>query len=246
MSARITFISSNSCIIKHLILSTVLGRAFVKRFALCYRTVVLSVLSVPDVGVLWPNGSIDQNETWHGGRFRLRPGHIVLDGDRAPPKGAQPPIVGPCLLCQTAGRIKMPLRTKLGLGPCDIVLGGDSVLPPQKGGSSPATFRPMYCGRTAGWIKMPLGKEIGLGPGHIMLDGDLAPAKGAQPPIFVTCPLCSNGWMEQDATWYESRPHCVRWGPSSPLKKWHNHPNFRSMSLVAKRLDKPRCNLVWC
>ena len=38
----------------------VLERPFVKRFALCYRTVVLSVLSLQaicDVGdVLWPNG----------------------------------------------------------------------------------------------------------------------------------------------------------------------------------------------
>jgi len=34
------------------------GRPFVKRFALCYRTVVtvLSCLSVRDVGTLWPNG----------------------------------------------------------------------------------------------------------------------------------------------------------------------------------------------
>ena len=37
-----------------------------KRFALCYRTVVLSVLSctVCDVGALWPNALIDQDETW--------------------------------------------------------------------------------------------------------------------------------------------------------------------------------------
>ena len=28
-------------------------------------------LSVCDVGVLWPNGWMDQNETWHGGRPRL-------------------------------------------------------------------------------------------------------------------------------------------------------------------------------
>ena len=56
----------------------VFGQRFVKRFALCYRTVVLSVsmscpvLSVCDVGVLWPNGWIDQNETCHGGRLRPR------------------------------------------------------------------------------------------------------------------------------------------------------------------------------
>jgi len=41
------------------------GQPFVKRFALCYRTVDLpvSVLSVCDVGVLWPNGWMDEDET---------------------------------------------------------------------------------------------------------------------------------------------------------------------------------------
>jgi len=42
-----------------------LGEPFVKRFALCYWTVVLSVCNV---GVLWPNGSLDQAVTWYGGR----------------------------------------------------------------------------------------------------------------------------------------------------------------------------------
>ena len=39
--------------------------------------VCLSVLSVCNVGVLWLNGWMDQDETWHG----LCPGHTVLDGD---------------------------------------------------------------------------------------------------------------------------------------------------------------------
>ena len=69
---------------------TILQTVTQKRFALCYRTVVLSCLSclsVCNFGVLLPSGCMDQNETWHGGR--LGPGHIVLDGDRAspPPKG---------------------------------------------------------------------------------------------------------------------------------------------------------------
>jgi len=57
------------------------GRPFVKRFALCYRTVVLAVCPVclsvcpvlsvcRDGGVLWPNGWMDQDETWHAGRPR--------------------------------------------------------------------------------------------------------------------------------------------------------------------------------
>ena len=59
------------------LLNDIFGRPFVKRFAICYQSVVgLSVLSVRNVGVLWPNGWIDQDETWHGGRTRPRP-HCV-------------------------------------------------------------------------------------------------------------------------------------------------------------------------
>jgi len=49
----------------------VLGRPFVKRFAiLCYRARYPVCLSVCDVGVPWPNGWMDQDETWHAGRPR--------------------------------------------------------------------------------------------------------------------------------------------------------------------------------
>ena len=43
----------------------IFGRPFVKRFAICYRTVVCPV---GNVGVLWPNGWMDQDETWHADR----------------------------------------------------------------------------------------------------------------------------------------------------------------------------------
>jgi len=83
------------------------GWPFVKRFALSYRTVVclscpvLSCLSCPlcDVGVLLPNGWMDQDETWHAGR--PWPWPHALDGDPAPPPpkgGAAPTIFGPYLL----------------------------------------------------------------------------------------------------------------------------------------------------
>ena len=70
---------------------TVLQTVAQKQFALCYQTVVcLSVLSVCDVGVLWPDGWMDQDKTWHEGS--LGPGHSILDGDPAPPpqKGHNP------------------------------------------------------------------------------------------------------------------------------------------------------------
>jgi len=77
----------------------------------------------------------------------LSPGHIVLDGDPAPPKkGAQPPILGPSLLCQTARCIKMLLGREVGLIPGDIVLDGD-LAPPERGTAAPLppTFRPTSC-----------------------------------------------------------------------------------------------------
>jgi len=78
------------------------GRPFVKRFALCYRSVVcpvLSVLSVCNVRALWPNRWTDQDETWHAGRPRPWPHCVRWEPSYLSPKGAQPhPIFGPYLL----------------------------------------------------------------------------------------------------------------------------------------------------
>jgi len=56
---------------------------------------VLSCLSACpgcDVGLLKPNGLMDQDECWHTGRPRPWP-HCVRLGPSSPsPKGAQPPI----------------------------------------------------------------------------------------------------------------------------------------------------------
>jgi len=74
-------------------------------------SVCLSVfLSCPvcNVGVLWPNGLTDQDETWHAGRPRPWP-HCVRWGLSSPsPKGHSPQfsahilaakwLLGPCLL----------------------------------------------------------------------------------------------------------------------------------------------------
>jgi len=54
----------------------------------------LCVLSVCNVGVLWPNGWMDQDETWHGGRPLSRP-HCVRWGPTSPHgKGASSPKYG--------------------------------------------------------------------------------------------------------------------------------------------------------
>ena len=113
---------------------------------------------------------------------------------------------------------------KIRLDPSDIVLDGDPALPPQKG--APQFSAHVSCGQTAAWIKIPLDMEVSLGLGHTVLDGDPAPPpekRGLSTLIFGPRLLWPNGWMDQDATWYDGRPrprpHCVTWGPSSPLPK---------------------------
>ena len=77
------------------------GRPFVKRFAICYWTLsvpfCLPWLSVCGVGVLSPNGWLDQDATWYAGRPRPRP-HCVRWEPTPYPKKGTAPIFGPCLL----------------------------------------------------------------------------------------------------------------------------------------------------
>jgi len=103
--------------------------------------------------------------------------------------------------------------------------------PSPKRGHSPQFSAHAYCGQAAGWIKIPLGIEVGLGPGHVVLVGDPAPPpKKGTLPIFGRCLLWPNAWIDQDTTWYggrfRPRPHCVRWGPSSPHLKRGIAPHF--------------------
>ena len=82
----------------------------------------LSVLSVCDVGVLWPNGWTDQDETWHAGRPRPWP-HCVRWGPTSPPlKGHSPQFSAHICCGQMAAWIKMPLSMEIGLCPSHFVL----------------------------------------------------------------------------------------------------------------------------
>jgi len=112
-------------------------QSFVKRFALCYRTVVLSVC---DVVGMWPNGWMDQDETWHAGRPRSRP-HWVDPAPR-PPKGDSPQFSAHICCGQMAGWIKMPHGMEVGLGPGNFVLDGDDPAPPPQKGAKPPIFGP--------------------------------------------------------------------------------------------------------
>jgi len=66
-----------------------IGRPFVKRFAVCYRIVVLSVCPVLSETLVYCGQTVGWTKMKLGVQVGLGPGHIVLDGDPAPlpPKG---------------------------------------------------------------------------------------------------------------------------------------------------------------
>jgi len=136
-----------------------------------------------------------------------------------------------------------------------------------KRGRAPEFSAHFYCGQTAGCrcIKMTLVKEIGLSPGDFVFDVDPAPSpkRSGAPnfrstssssawikmplgtdPVFGSGLLWPNAWMDEDATWYRSRPrprpHCIRRGPSSPRKGYSSPPLFGS-SIVATVAHLSHC-----
>ena len=73
----------------------------------------------------------------------LGPGHIVLDGDPAPPPQRASQFSAHICCGQIAAWINMSLGMKLGLGQGDFVLDRDHASPPQKE-AEPPNFRPMF------------------------------------------------------------------------------------------------------
>ena len=92
--------------------------------------------------LLWPNGWMDQECTWHGGGPRSRP-HCARWGPSSPPQKRcrAPSQFSAHFLCsQTAGCIKV-LEVGLGLG--HIVLDGDPASPTVEKGDTTPNFWPM-------------------------------------------------------------------------------------------------------
>jgi len=99
----------------------------------------------------------------------------------------------------------------------------------------------VYCGQTIGRIKMKLSTQVGLGRGHIVLDGDPAPAsqRGGRAPKFS-----AHVYYGQTAGWIKiplgmevglGPGDIVLDGDPAPPEKGGTAPNFRPMSIVAKR-----------
>ena len=107
---------------------------------------------------------------------------------------------------------------------------------------------------------MALGMAVGLSPGNFVSDmGHPFPKKGAEAPLLpppkkksarVNCGLWPVSWMNQDDTWHGSRPQpgdfVLDGDPApSPKRVQRPPPQFSPDSIVAKRLDASKCQLVW-
>ena len=162
---------------------------FVKRFTLCYQTVVCPVLSLLSAMLVYCGQTVGRIKMKLGTQVSLGLGHIVLDWDPAPsPKRGEkpPPQFSAHVHCgQTAGWIKMALGMEVGLiGAGYIVLDGDPAPFPKKG-QSPPIFVPFllwpnsWMHQNAAWYA---GRPL---PGDFVLDGDPAPSpkRGGSPHI---------------------------------------------------------------
>jgi len=164
---------------------------------------------VCNIGVLWSNGWMDQDETWQAGTPQTWP-HCVRWGPSSPShKGAQAPsqFSAPYLLWPNDWMDEDATWYGGRPRPRRLCVDGDPVPPPQKGDGALQFLAHVCCGQTAGWIKMALGVEMGLDPGHIVLDGNPAPfpqkegrAQGGRTPTsfwpisVVAKRLCISGY----------------------------------------------------
>jgi len=88
--------------------------------------------------------TMNQDAAWYGGRPRPRLHCVRWGSYTLVRKGAQRPHFSACAYSgQTAGWIKMPLGTVVGLGSGDVVFDEDPVLPhTERGTAVSPTFRP--------------------------------------------------------------------------------------------------------
>ena len=125
----------------------------------------------------------------------------------------------------------MALGMEVGLSPGDCVLAGDPASLPLKG-HIPPNFRPMsVVAKRLDGLRWHL-VCVRLGPSYLQIKGHTH-----HNPVFGPCLLWPNGWMDEDATWYGSRPrprpHCIRRGPSSARNGHSSPPSFRPVFIVA-------------
>jgi len=148
-----------------LVNNLIFGRPFVKRFALCYRTVAcLSVLSCLSVTLVYCSQTIGWIKMKLGMEVGLGQVHIVLDGNPAPPqkRGAQLPIFDPCLLWPNGWMDQHATWYRDMPQPRRHCVRWNPAPSPEKRGHSTQFSAHAYCGQTAVCIRISLGTKVGL------------------------------------------------------------------------------------
>ena len=105
---------------------------------------------------------------------------------------------------QTVGWIKMKLGMQVGLGPGHIVLDGDPASPPQRG-TAPNYHHMSVVAKRLVESRCHLVRGRPRPTRHFVTWGPISPAQGGGAVALhfsVHVLLWTNGWMDQDATWY--------------------------------------------
>ena len=205
---------------------------------------------------LRPNGCMDRGVTWCGARPRPRR-LCVRWGPRSPSQkggGQSSPHFSAHVYCgQTAGWMKLVLGMVVVFSPGDFVLDGDPSLLFQKGVGAPSPIFSPFLLWPNSWMHQDTTWYRGYGGrppprGLCVRWGPSPPRSEKEGGILGPCLLWSNGWIDQDGTWHGGRPrsspHCAKTQLPS-AKRGQSPPNFRSVFIVAKRLDASRCHLIW-
>ena len=186
----------------------------------------------------------------------LGPIDFVLDGDPAPPPqkgGGAPKFLAHAYCRQAAGCMKQVFGMELGLSPGDVVLDGDPAPFPKRGGAPSPIVGPFLL-RPNGWMHhdstsygcrpQPRGLCVRWRPSSPPQQGGGAPSQ-TKKSALVYCGQTA-GWINMPLGTRVglSSGDSVLDGDPAPLpQKEAEPPNFRSMSIVAKRLDGPRWHL---
>jgi len=171
------------------------------------------------------------------------------------PKGAQPPNLRPMsVVAKQLDGSRCHLLGRSVSAQATLCYTGTQLLS-KKGTQQPPLFGPCLLWRNgsmdqdATWYG---GGPWPLGSGHTVLDGtQLAPIQRGTDPQFSAHICCSQtvGWIKmplgmEDGLGPLAQATLCWMGPSSPPYKGAQTPNFRPISVVAKRLDGSRCHLV--
>jgi len=180
-----------------------------------------------------------------GMQVGLGPGHIVLDGDPAPPppKGHSPQFLAHICCGQMAAWIKMSLGMELRLGPGDFVLDGDPDPYPKRGGAPPSFRTTSIVAKRLHGSRCHLVQSmrhcVRCGPSYPQKKGTPTPTQ------FLAHVYCGQmaGWMKTPlGTEVDlGSGHIVLDGVPAPTKGAQQPPSLRPMSIVATVANLSYC-----